>query len=219
MSNLADAWKDPSIPQRQWDAIAGERKLVSEGRAREVAPYRAMDECLHAIAKVGGLPIGADILEIGASSGFYSRVIESMGWEINYIGLDYSQSFKDFAEKVHPDIPYHIGDVTNLENINTNKYDIVISGCCLLHIPDWRAAMRETVRVARDYVIFHRTPLVDNRGTFTFEKEAYGVKCQETWFNRMEFMMIVADLGLEVIKEVEVFKTPDYSHVSIVCAK
>lgn len=227
MSDLVDAWKDSSIPQRHWDVIANERRLVAEGRTKEVAPYRAIHECFEAIAErllhINNCrcPQMVSVLEIGAATGFYDRVLKSLGWnKVFYTAVDYSTAFKDFAAKVHPDINFIVGDATNLVNVDTSSYGIVISGCCMLHIEDWKAAMREAVRVAKSYVIFHRTPLIE-RPTFTFQKEAYGVICSETWFNRKEFYNVVADLGLKVIKEVEVFNRPqeDFGHFSIVCEK
>jgi len=212
--NFADAWKNPSIPEVHWGVIKKERELVAQGRYREVAPYRSIIDCM-AELKMGP---GTSVLEIGAATGFYDRVLKSAGYSFRYTALDYSCAFKDFAAVVHPDIPFLLGDAVNLENIATNSYAIVISGCCILHIPEWKMAMRETVRVAKDYIIWHRTPLVDGP-TRTFTKEAYGVQCSETWFNRKEFYTIIADLGLTVLKEVEVFKNPEYSHVSIVCEK
>lgn len=225
--NLEDAWKSPLIPQRQWDVIALERDKIEHGKYMEVPPYRAFVDCLTGIInydykRKDTMEYPASIIEIGASSGLYSRLIEkAFGKTFDYTGLDYSQAFVDFAKKTHPDVKYLLGDAVCLENIPTNKYDVVISGCCLLHIPEWKKAMREAVRVAKSYVIFHRTPIVTKKQTYSFTKLAYGVECMEWNFNRRDFFGTIDLLGLKVINEVEVFSQPeiDYSHITIGCQK
>ena len=55
-----------------------------------------------------------------------------------------------------------------------NAFDVVISGCCLLHILEYEEAVAEVVRVARSYAIFHRTPFVLEEPNRYFRKLAYG---------------------------------------------
>jgi hypothetical protein len=77
---------------------------------------------------------------------------------------------------------------------------VVISGCCLLHIPEYEAAVAETARVARQYAIFHRTPVVLGQPNRYYRKQAYGVETVEIHFNEPQFLALLAQHGLELTK-------------------
>ena len=79
------------------------------------------------------------------------------------------------------------------------SYDMVVSGCCLLHIPEYQAAVAETARVARRYAIFHRTPVVLGQPNKYYRKQAYGVETVEIHFNEPQFLELLASSGLELI--------------------
>jgi ubiquinone/menaquinone biosynthesis C-methylase UbiE len=66
---------------------------------------------------------------------------------------------------------------------DSDCFDIVVSGGCLLHIPDYERAIAEAARVSRKWVVFHRTPVVHVRGPVTYTKKAYGVDTLEIHFN------------------------------------
>lgn len=220
---MDDAWKDPAIPQRHWDIIAREREMVANYRQALVPPYRAFCEAMSKVVQdtpASDLPI--KIIEIGAATGFYDRVLKAAFHTslFQYTALDYSPAFRDFAAKVHPDVPFLLGDATDLP-LPDAMYDVAVSGCCVLHISNWEKAISEAVRVSKKYVLFHRTPLMEKRETFSFQKEAYGVQCMELSFNKKEFLAVLKKNGLKLVHTAVVFEQPadDYGHYSLLTEK
>ena len=76
---------------------------------------------------------------------------------------------------------------------------MVVSGCCLLHIPEYEATIAETARVAKSYAIFHRTPVLPDHPTMHFRKLAYGVETVEIHFGERELLNLFLKRGLNVI--------------------
>ena len=66
------------------------------------------------------------------------------------------------AKQRYPEKEFKINDAADL-NYTNNQFNIVISGCCILHIIDYKKAISETARTAKDYVIFHRTPIIHKK--------------------------------------------------------
>ena len=64
---------------------------------------------------------------------------------------------------------------------------------------DHDAAIAETARVARDFAIFHRTPVLHRLPTRHFTKKAYGIQTIETHFNEGDLVREFSRHGLKVI--------------------
>lgn len=190
---LRNSWQDDDLPVKQ-------RKLID----KQVHQYRAgvnIDVFDVFVTALRALPFqspSASLLEIGCSSGFYSEVVDIAGLPINYSGCDYSGAFIRLAKEKYPSIDFSVADATVL-HYKDRSFDVVVSGCCLLHIPEYVKAVEETVRVARDYVIFHRTPVVWGQSERWYRKQAYGIETVEIHFNEPEFLALLASNGLELI--------------------
>jgi hypothetical protein len=74
-----------------------------------------------------------------------------------------------------------------------------VSGCCLLHIPEYAATVAEIARVARRYAAFHRTPVVWGQPEQWYRKQAYRVETMEIHFNEPEFLSLLERNGLELL--------------------
>jgi ubiquinone/menaquinone biosynthesis C-methylase UbiE len=96
-------------------------------------------------------------------------------------------------------VPFSVQDAVNLR-FGAASFDIVVSGCCLLHIPEYERAIAEAVRVSRRWVIFHRTPIMHFRGPITYTKKAYGVDTFEIHFNEQLLLRSFAQHGLRVVE-------------------
>jgi SAM-dependent methyltransferase len=193
----ADAWKDPSIPKLQ-RVIAG----AELGRYRSgisVPPFNALIRCLRQVT----LGPKVSFLDVGASSGYYSEVLQIAGYDFDYTAIDFSPTFKAFAEELYPGIRFDLGDARQLP-YKDNSFDIVLSGCCLLHILDYGEVIRETARVCSRYAIFSKTPITFDKTRY-FEKTAYGVPCLEIHFSEAELMQLFDDAGLRVIYSTDVY--------------
>ncbi len=174
----ADAWKDASIPAQQLALTDGELRRWKKGET--IAPFDALTDALSSIPRQGS------VLEIGCGVGHGAEV---MAW-MDYTGVDYSEDFILAARSRRPAFKFELMDALRLEYAE-KQFDIAISSCCILHIVDWREALSEACRVAKCYVILHRTP-VSNGPMRYFLKKAYGVWCVEIHFNRDEIMAEMA---------------------------
>ncbi len=202
---LRNAWRDDALPVRQ-------RELVDQ----QLAQYRAgtsidvFDVFADSIRSLPELIPGMTLLEVGCSSGFYSEVIKISELPVDYSGCDYSDAFIQLARRCYPSIGFSVEDATALSYAD-QSYDIVVSGCCLLHIPEYAKAVEETVRVARQYAIFHRTPVVWGQPEQWYRKQAYGIETVEIHFNESEFLDLLARNGLELINTYSVSEEPRYA--------
>jgi SAM-dependent methyltransferase len=192
-ARLRDAWQSDALPQLQRELV--NVQLAAYRRGESIDVFDVMTQAFR------GLPAdvhGMSVLEVGCSSGFYSEVFDIAGLDVSYTGCDYSDAFIGLARQKYPALRFDVEDATGLK-YGDNSFDIVISGCCLLHIPEYEAAVSETARVARRYAIFHRTPLVLGQPNVYYRKQAYGVETVEIHFNEPQFLELLACQGLELI--------------------
>jgi len=190
---LVDAWKSKEIPARQ-------RLLVDTQLAayRGGNPNPVFDALVDILTR--NLPdINAmSLLEVGCSSGYYSEVLRIKNIKAEYTGCDFSAAFIEQARLCYPEVRFDIEDATAL-SYPESFFDVVVSGCCILHIVDYSRAIAEAARVASEYVIFHRTPVLHKSGPMFYQKMAYGVETVEIHFNEQDLVELFARHGLAVI--------------------
>lgn len=202
------AWQNDKLPKKQ-------RALVE----KQLAGYRAGDNVdvfdvfVDSIRALPDIKPGMTLLEVGCSSGFYSEVLDIAQLPLEYSGCDYSSSFIQLAREKHPYRRFSVADATNLDYPD-NSFDIVVSGCCLLHIPDYVSAVKETERVTRRYAIFHRTPVVWGQDEQWYRKQAYGVETVEIHFNEKEFLDLLESSGLILMTTYTLHKECDLDDMS-----
>lgn len=190
---LRAAWKDDDLPGRQRELV--DRQLAEYHRGSAVDVFDVLVKSLRALQGGAGK---MRVLEVGCSSGYYSEAFRIAGLDVDYAGCDYSDAFIAMARQRYPGLQFDVQDATTLQYAD-NAYDAVISGCCLLHIPEYEAAVAETARVASRYAIFHRTPVVLGQPNKYYRKQAYGVETVEIHFNEPQFLQLLADNGLELL--------------------
>lgn len=192
-ARLRRAWLNDDIPARQRELA--DRQLAAYRRGDEVDVF---DVLVQSLRDLPGVAAPMRVLEVGCSSGYYSEVFRIAKLDVDYTGCDYSEPFVMLARQRHPGLPFDIQDAVAMAYAD-NAYDVVISGCCLLHIPEYQAAVAETARVASHYAIFHRTPVVLGQPNKYYSKQAYGVETIEIHFNEPQFLQLLADSGLELL--------------------
>lgn len=190
-AELANAWKDPSIPRAQLDVAEAELRAFE--RREPVPVFDTFVDMLSRIPDVSG----KSLLEVGCASGYYADVLRLRHFTTAYHGCDYSSALIDLALRRLPATPFTVQDGTRLQYADAS-FDVVVSGCCILHIPDYQAAIRESARVARAHVLFHRTPILHTSPTTHYRKRAYGVECVEIHFNEQELFRLFRNAGLQV---------------------
>lgn len=193
-AHLSEAWQDPEIPQRQYELFV--KKQLEDYRNGQ--PLDVYDNIIDIIKSNIDIDESKRILEIGCSSGYYNEALKIKGVTAEYSGCDYSEVFIDFARKLYPDIDFQVQDARAL-TYPDGSFDIAVSGGCLLHIMDYEKAITETARVAKDYVIFHRTPVLHKKETSYFIKTAYGVKMFEIHFNERELLRLMKKNNLRLV--------------------
>lgn len=189
---LRSAWKDERLPSGQRALVELQLKQYESGE-----PVIVFDVFVSALQKIVDVSTRT-LLEIGCSSGHYAEVIQMAGIPLKYSGCDYSPAFINLAREKYPEFEFLVEDATSL-NYSDQSYDVVVSGCCLLHIPEYKEAIKEAARVSRQFVIFHRTPVVIGKAEQWFRKEAYGVETVEIHFNEIELLETFTKNNLDVL--------------------
>jgi SAM-dependent methyltransferase len=196
-STLVRGWQDPSIPRLQRNLVEGELANMRAGRAPRV--YTVAADALQAADLRD-----PSVLEIGCASGYYSEVFRHMvDAKLRYTGVDYSSALIGEARATYSDVPFAVADGSRLPFCD-EAFDVAISGCVLLHMPEYAASIRETFRVTSSHAIFHRTPVVATGDTTWLRKRAYGVEVVELVFNEDELRALFAASGAEVAMTWEV---------------
>lgn len=202
-----EAWKNPALPMLQWEAFAKERQAVVEGRYNDIAPFRAYLSCADFIDK-RELGERKDILDVGASSGYYHDLLVAGGFgNWYYTACDYSPAFKDHAAKVLPHVRFDIGDICDLPYAD-KTFNIVSADLISVHIEDWKKALSEISRVASEYLILHRVFTIKTDTAF-YLKTGYGIPMTEIWYNEQELFQEVRNLGWNVLYGDAVFTTSE----------
>ena len=190
---LRNSWQDVELPYRQRELVDRQLRQYRSGVRIDV-----FDVFVDSLRGLPELAVGASLLEVGCSSGFYSEVINIAGLPVIYSGCDYSDAFIRLAKEKYPGLEFDVEDATALRYADSS-FDVVVSGCCLLHIPEYSKGVQETARVARRYAVFHRTPVIWGKPEQWYRKQAYGIETVEIHFNEPEFLALLASNGLELI--------------------
>lgn len=186
------AWKSSDIVMRQRNIANRELRDMNMGNIPRVFEVAA-----EALTETG--MADKSVIEIGCASGYYYEVLKHLtGIDIDYTGVDYSEALIERAKMEYPNVSFLEGDATRL-TIEDSAYDVVISGCVILHLSDYKKAIMETVRISRKWCIFHRTPIIKT-STKYFKKVAYGITCMELAFSEAELLSLFSESGLEVVK-------------------
>lgn len=183
----SDTWKDDSIPVQQ--------QKITKKQLPNFAEVKHM-KVLVDLVKETGIP-EPTLLEIGCSTGYFSEIFEKSGLRVKYSGCDYSPQFINVAQETYPSLPFQVCDTTSLP-YSDSMFDIIVSGCCILHVVEYEEAIKESARTAKEYVIFQRTPVLHERKTTFTKKIGYGLPMMEIFFNEEELTQLFAKNGLAV---------------------
>jgi SAM-dependent methyltransferase len=90
---------------------------------------------------------GKRVLDLGCGEGRFSRLLEAKGAEA--VGIDPIRRLIEAAREASaPSERYVLGDGSQLP-FPDSSFDLVVAYLCLIDIPDFRAAIRESARVLR----------------------------------------------------------------------
>jgi len=191
-AELSDGWKAPGLPKAQLEIVTQQLDAFRRGKA--VPVYDVFLRLLERIPDIDA----KSLLEVGCSSGYYADVLRLRGRRTIYAGCDFAPEFIALARERVPGADFRVADATKLDYADAS-WDIVVSGGCILHILDYAAAIREAARVARSWVLFHRTPVIHTTPTQHYRKLAYGVACIEIHVNEAELLEHFRAVGLWLV--------------------
>ena len=187
---LAEAWKSPDIAVRQRDLT--DVQLLQMRSGNVIPEWQSLKEAVESTGNSRGR-----ILEVGCSTGYHFEVLEYLlGHPVDYTGVDYSEAMVASGRAHYPRGRFAVEEASCL-SAGDAAFDVVISGCVLLHMPNYAAAIAESARVSRGWVILHRTPITHDPTRF-WRYEAYGVECVLIEFNEDEILDLCRASGLEV---------------------
>ncbi len=206
---LVNGWQDPKIPERQYRTVV-KPEIKAFRAGQPIAPYDALRRILAKIPDMNRPE--TTLLDVGASSAYYSEVLQIIGFQCMYTAIDYSAGFAEFANALYPDVDFRVGDATNMP-FDNRSFDIVLHGGCLLHIPDMQKTVAEAARVADKYVIFHRTAVyLDDTHTRAFSKIAYDTKVWEVHRNEKEVLAAFWSNDLKLVDQTDSFIDGNFAH-------
>jgi protein-L-isoaspartate O-methyltransferase len=194
-------WLDPSIPNKQRSLVEEELNQLYHGET--IKPFKVLYELIK-----DKIEQHDTIVEIGCSSGYYSEVMEYLtSLSLQYHGIDISESMIRLARKCYPNKIFSVAKGSNLA-FEDKAFRWVVSGCVLLHDPEYFKQIQETCRIAEKYVVAHRTPIHKASHTSFYRKKAYGVQTVEIRFNETLIVNAFLEAGFEVEKKIEYESDP-----------
>jgi len=200
--DLTSAWKSAQIPRKQRALVQDELASMYQGKPPVVF-------CVLAEALRPRVKNGSSVLEIGCSSGYYSEVLGYLlRARFGYTGIDYSEAMIALAKDYYPRTDFRVADGAHLP-FKDQEFDFAISSCILLHVPNFQQHIAETVRVAKRYVVAHRTPVCRQRSTQYLTKFAYEVKTVELRYNERELISSFLEHGLTLIDALQYQSSPE----------
>jgi ubiquinone/menaquinone biosynthesis C-methylase UbiE len=192
-SAALDGWREPEVAQQQDAAFRALMGQMDRGQPRS--------DLLAAAAAVRFTGLASpSLLEVGCGSGYASAIFEHLlPAKIQYVGLDYSAAMIELARRRFPRHAFLVGDATALP-FPSAAFAIVLNGVSLMHVLNYRAAIRESRRVARQWCLFHTVPVLQRRETTFLRKSAYGRPTVEVVFNEAELRHQLESSGLSIRK-------------------
>jgi len=191
--SINEVWKSRDIPRAQYEIVKKELEDLRQGK-----PHAVWQTATDFLKTIEGDDL--TLLDVGCASGYFYEIFNTLlPGKFIYTGGDYSEAMLRLAERNYPDATFCGVDVRNIQFEN-QSFDVVFSSACLEHIKDdWKVGLQEMCRVAKKYVVLHKTPLIITPTKFT-ERKIYGDNTVVfNKFNQDEFFGIVYDCGFKHI--------------------
>lgn len=212
-----NTWKSGQIPKQQLLLVD---KAISDFKSGN--GFELFDVLVRLIRNK--IPLGSSILEIGCSSGYHNEVFDIAGLQLKYQGCDYSNEFIKMAKNKYSNINFKVCDAQKL-NYKDKEFETTMLGGVLLHVKNWKKAIKEACRVSNKYLLIHRNPTLHIDKTTFMLKNGYGLKMFEIFFNESELFeeiykngFLIASVSVYGKSEIEGFDEPIFIK-SYLCVK
>lgn len=139
---------------------------------------------------------GESLLDVGCGPAVEYENLKIHGRDIDYKGIDYSQSMVDASRELYPEGNFQLGDAMHLDEPDSS-YDTVLLRHVLEHTPGYHTPIREAYRVARRRVVIVKwRPLyagvdqIEDKGDFGY--------CSD--YNRADFELFIKNFKRPVAR-------------------
>jgi len=183
------------------DGVVQQRALVDNQlrmmRAGMSPPHFAAGvEALNFIIEESGSVL-LDLLDAGCASGYYWEVFEHfIPGMVDYHGSDFNPAMVRAAKTFYPGVEFVQWDLR--QPSRTREYQVVFSGATLMHIREWRMALRNLANASSEWLVLHRTWLkTDGSGTKISTGDAYSHCAWYITFDPFELVEILEEEGFE----------------------
>jgi ubiquinone/menaquinone biosynthesis C-methylase UbiE len=123
---------------RSYQGMYEQHRRCHEGLAREMGLLRAAEL------------LSPDLLEIAGGTGWNIKNLLEAGFE--YWGMDISETALAIAMMRYPQGKFINASINDAAIIATDAFDIVLSASMLEHLADYRPALRQMIRIARQHL-------------------------------------------------------------------
>ena len=92
-------------------------------------------------------PDHSRILDVGCNTGIMCYRLRKRGWKGEYTGVDLNEAALQHARRLIPDATFIRDDIEALTSIADKSFPTVVSSGVIEHLPDYKAALSELLRV------------------------------------------------------------------------
>src|SRR3990167_1096321 len=124
-------------PRTYWDTFKDPYQMGSQ-KHREYLVFKLLENQVHSF------------LDVGCGTGPLYELTKGMA--MNYKGVDYSWAMIKIARELFPNGLFEVQDARKLKE-GDESWDAVVLMHALDHLDDYKAAIQEAARVAKQYVI------------------------------------------------------------------
>jgi glycosyltransferase involved in cell wall biosynthesis/SAM-dependent methyltransferase len=156
----------------------------------------------------------SSVLEVGSGHGYLADLLRHHQPALRYVGVDISWEMCRLARSRHPGRRLVVGDAIALPFAD-RSVETVLDAATLMHVPDWRAALREEARVARSHLILHSVTVADIAESLSMRKYAYGVPVFEGVLSRRQLSDELSAAGFAVIDRYESLNYDLRDHIGV----
>ena len=194
LNSFVNAWKSSNIPGEQFEIVS---KQLTAFEGGDIIPeFKVFLDHLNFIQ----LENHSKIIEIGCSSGYYSEVVEFYNPTFRYFGIDFSTKFIELALDIYPQKNFLVADA-NFLPVKPGALDCVVLGSVLLHLKKWEEALKKAADLNSNFLIVHRQPIIIDKPSYYYFKNAYSTKMFEWVINRDHLIEVLLSLNYELVKE------------------
>ncbi|HSE39351.1 MAG TPA: class I SAM-dependent methyltransferase [Acidobacteriota bacterium] len=201
LPDLSRNYMDPDIPAKQ-------RRLVDEQLAKmyqgDVAPHFKVLVDVFSKIKNGGSALR--VLDAGCASAYYSEILKHLvSRPLQYVGSDFNSKMLEMAHQKYPGLPFFRMDLRKLA-WQDSSFDVVLSGAVIVHIKEWQEAVAEIARVAKKWLILHRTRVRLGAETLIKPEVHYDVDVYRVSIGEKELLDHLNTLNFKLESKIECYE-------------